>query len=116
MTDFVINTSKRRIVGQARIIAQPAYHRLLAAEPVLRRSIPILILIFLIVIFASRASVLLEERDRLLEEAQYGLSLTVANAAGALSAAGVGAERGDIERVLVERLPKGASQNGRKLA
>src|SRR5213083_1184388 len=35
------------IKGLAQSIAKPAYHRLLTAEPVLRRAVPILIIAFL---------------------------------------------------------------------
>src|SRR3954466_6034126 len=38
------------IKGLAQSIAKPAYHRLLIAEPVLRREVPILIVAFLITI------------------------------------------------------------------
>ncbi|RUY24366.1 hypothetical protein EN981_34045, partial [Mesorhizobium sp. M7A.F.Ca.CA.001.13.2.1] len=36
------------LAGNTRLIAEPAYRRLLAAEPLLRRSIPVLIITFLI--------------------------------------------------------------------
>ncbi|MGH6779556.1 MAG: PAS domain-containing sensor histidine kinase, partial [Bradyrhizobium sp.] len=38
------------IKGLAQSIARPAYHRLLTAEPMLRRAVPILIIAFLITI------------------------------------------------------------------
>src|SRR5436305_7632227 len=38
------------IKGLAQSIAKPAYHRLLIAEPALRRAVPILIIAFLITI------------------------------------------------------------------
>src|SRR5579862_3986705 len=38
------------IKGLAQSIAKPAYHRLLIAEPTLRRAVPILIIAFLITI------------------------------------------------------------------
>src|SRR5258708_30504059 len=38
------------IKGLAQSIAKPAYHRLLVAEPVLRRAVPTLIIAFLITI------------------------------------------------------------------
>src|SRR5947199_7997144 len=39
------------IKGLAQSIAKPAYHRLLIAEPALRRAVPTLIIAFLITIF-----------------------------------------------------------------
>jgi two-component system, cell cycle sensor histidine kinase PleC len=52
-----------KIGNGAGIVAAPAYKRLLAAEPYLRRSIPALIVIFLIVVAATRALSLLALRD-----------------------------------------------------
>ena len=43
------------LAGNTRLIAEPAYRRLLAAEPLLRRSIPALIIIFLGNLFSSTA-------------------------------------------------------------
>ena len=43
-------TQSDSIKGLAESIAQPAYHRLLIAEPALRRAVPILIIAFLITI------------------------------------------------------------------
>ena len=40
--------------GNARILAAPAYRRLLAAEPILKRSIPTLIVLFLVVVAGAR--------------------------------------------------------------
>src|SRR6516225_8238473 len=42
------------ISGHARLLARPAYQKLLAAEPLLRRLIPVLILIFLVIVGLAR--------------------------------------------------------------
>ena len=42
------------ITGHARLLARPAYQRLVAAEPLLRRLIPILIAIFLVIVGLTR--------------------------------------------------------------
>nr|WP_309084153.1 ATP-binding protein [Chelativorans sp.] len=51
------------VAGNAKIIAAPAYERLLAVEPYLRRAIPVLIVIFLLVVAAARLLTLLDWRD-----------------------------------------------------
>ena len=60
----------RRRAGQkggprthARLIAEPAYRHLLAAEPLLKRSIPTLIVIFLVVVAGVRMLSLLNWHD-----------------------------------------------------
>ncbi len=64
--------------GNARFIAAPAYRRLLAAEPLLRRSIPILIIVFLIVVAAARAMSLMALKDETERNAKALLSLASA--------------------------------------
>ncbi len=73
--------AKAGLIGNARLIAEPAYQRLLAAEPVLRRVIPILIIVFLAVIAISRGLALMNDRDDIERQARGVLSL----AAGQLS-------------------------------
>jgi len=50
------NAGARRgsVSGHARLLAGPAYQKLLAAEPLLRRLIPVLIAIFLIIVGFAR--------------------------------------------------------------
>src|ERR1700710_2242106 len=53
------------IKGLAQSIAKPAYHRLLIAEPTLRRAVPTLIIAFLITIFfGAFVQVLDQSRQR----------------------------------------------------
>ncbi|WP_269932252.1 PAS domain-containing sensor histidine kinase [Aminobacter sp. HY435] len=63
------------LAGNARLIAEPAYNRLLAAEPILRRSIPTLIMIFLIVVAGTRFLSLMSMRDDVERNAKAILSL-----------------------------------------
>lgn len=74
------------LAGNARLIAEPAYQRLLAAEPFLRRSIPALIIIFLIVIAALRFLSLMNERDEVERDARAVLALAAGQMASAISA------------------------------
>src|SRR5690606_18508687 len=51
------------IAGNAKTLVAPAYERLLAIEPVLRRSIPVLIVLFLCVVAAARVMSMMTWRD-----------------------------------------------------
>src|SRR5487761_2475625 len=50
------------IKGLAQSIANPAYHRLLTAEPLLRRAVPVLIIAFMLTICVGAAVQVLEQR------------------------------------------------------
>ncbi len=45
---------KQPLGGHARLLAQPTYEKLLALEPILRRCIPVIIIIFLLFVASSR--------------------------------------------------------------
>jgi two-component system cell cycle sensor histidine kinase PleC len=85
------------LAGNARIIAEPAYKKLLAAEPFLKRSIPALILIFLIVVAAARIMSLATLRDDVERNAKGVLGLAAGEVAKsvAIAAAGDGARSND---------------------
>ncbi|MBV6488077.1 MAG: PAS-domain containing protein [Pseudorhodoplanes sp.] len=57
------------IKGLAQAIAKPAYRRLLSAEPVLRRAVPVLIVAFLITIAVGAAVQVIDHRRTALAEA-----------------------------------------------
>ncbi|MET3582177.1 two-component system cell cycle sensor histidine kinase PleC [Mesorhizobium robiniae] len=73
------------LAGNARLIAEPAYRRLLAAEPLLRRSIPALIIVFLLVIAALRFLSLMNERDDVERDAKAILSLAAGQLASSIT-------------------------------
>nr|WP_087587173.1 PAS domain-containing sensor histidine kinase [Nitratireductor soli] len=73
------------LAGNAKIIAAPAYERLLAIEPYLRRSIPILIIIFLLVVAAARFLSLLAWRDDVERDARTMLALAADSLATTLA-------------------------------
>ncbi|RUZ71968.1 PAS domain S-box protein [Mesorhizobium sp. M7A.F.Ca.US.006.01.1.1] len=73
------------LAGNTRLIAEPAYRRLLAAEPLLRRSIPVLIITFLIVIAALRVLSLMNERDDVERNAKAILTLASGQLASSLA-------------------------------
>ncbi|TGQ11894.1 MULTISPECIES: PAS domain-containing sensor histidine kinase [unclassified Mesorhizobium] len=74
------------LAGNTRLIAEPTYQRLLAAEPFLRRSIPALIVIFLIVIAALRFLSLMNEHDQIERDAKAVLALAAGQIAQAITA------------------------------
>lgn len=70
--------------GNARVLAHPAYQRLIAAEPFLRRSIPTLIIVFLIVIAAARTVSMIAWRDDIDRTGRTILALGAAQLAASL--------------------------------
>ncbi len=86
------------LAGNTRLIAAPAYRKLLAAEPFLRRLIPTLIVIFLLVVAALRFLSLMNWHDETERNARAMLALT----AGQLALAG--ADIGENGQTLVDDL------------
>ncbi|MGB3386922.1 MAG: ATP-binding protein [Pseudaminobacter sp.] len=74
------------LAGSARIIAEPTYRRLLAAEPLLRRSIPALIVIFLLVVAAVRFLSLMAWHDDVERNTKAILALGAAQLANTMMA------------------------------
>jgi two-component system, cell cycle sensor histidine kinase PleC len=71
--------------GNTRVIAEPRYTRLLAAEPFLRRSIPSLIIVFLLVVGAVRFLSLVNWHDDIERNAKSVLSLAAGEMINALT-------------------------------
>ena len=61
------------IQGLANSIAKPAYRRLLSAEPLLRRAVPVLIVAFLITICVGALVQVLEQRRQVILAARQGI-------------------------------------------
>ncbi|WP_274424838.1 sensor histidine kinase [Chelativorans sp. YIM 93263] len=72
------------VAGNAKIIAAPAYERLLAVEPYLRHAIPVLVIIFLLVIAAARFLALMSWRDDIEQDTKQLLGLSAQNLAQSL--------------------------------
>jgi two-component system, cell cycle sensor histidine kinase PleC len=62
------------IKGLAQSIANPAYRRLLSAEPLLRRAVPVLIIAFLVTISIGAAVEVLEARRQAVVEAKQAIA------------------------------------------
>ncbi|MGB8818555.1 MAG: ATP-binding protein, partial [Rhizobiaceae bacterium] len=63
------------IIGPARLLAEPAYQKFLAAEPILRRAIPVLTIIFLLIVASVRFVSLSNQKDELLAQARSDVTL-----------------------------------------
>ncbi|WP_342586483.1 PAS domain-containing sensor histidine kinase [Mangrovicella endophytica] len=70
--------ARSEISGYAKIVAAPAYQKLLQAEPALRRAIPILIVIFLSMLALARCISLVESRQAIEEQAARELKIAAA--------------------------------------
>jgi two-component system cell cycle sensor histidine kinase PleC len=77
-------THHGRLVGNVRLIAEPAYRRLVAAEPFLRKLIPALIVIFLVIVAALRLLALMNQHGEVERNAKTILAL---QASGLVNAA-----------------------------
>ncbi len=93
------------LAGNTRLIAKPAYQRLLAAEPFLRRLIPALIILFLVVIAAVRCISLMTWHD----DVERGAKAVLTLAAGQLAFAGDGAAAGGSGQELLETVGRQAA-------
>lgn len=69
-------TPRRSLSGNARLFAEPTYRNLLAAEPLLRKLIPALIVIFLIVVAGLRILSLMNAQDETERNAKAMLTLS----------------------------------------
>jgi len=104
------------ISGHARLLAQPAYHRLLAAEPLLRKLIPVLIVIFLLMVGLARFVELLQLKSEREYDARETLGMMATVLAGALDASrseSAAPSRDDLADALSDALPPDATGKGR---
>jgi len=101
--------------GLARLISRPAYQRLLDAEPLLRRVVPLLIVVFLAAVAAGAAVQIFDGRRQALNDAEQELSLVALAASENLArrlAGETAPER--VRTALNEALPPRALQLGRR--
>src|SRR3569623_1194437 len=99
------------IKGLAQSIAKPAYRRLLTAEPLLRRAVPVLILAFLITICVGAAVQVLDQRRQ-----TFAYDATLIAAAADLTAAQLQGASRDVrpQDVLARAMPAWASASSRQ--
>jgi len=106
-----------RISGHARLLAGPAYQKLIAAEPLLRRLIPILIAIFLVIVGFARFIELYQLKTEREAEARQRIEMIAVLISGAFAKAdhGDALSRTDVLNVLANALPAGAAAHGRRI-
>ncbi len=74
----ITGLQRNGMIGPARLLAEPAYQKFLAAEPFFRRAIPVLTIVFLVIIGAVRFVTLTNQRDFLVSQARSHVALTAA--------------------------------------
>ncbi|MER9071430.1 ATP-binding protein [Mesorhizobium sp. M0904] len=104
------------LAGNTRLIAEPAYRRLLAAEPLLRRSIPALIIMFLLIIAVLRFLSLMNERDEIERGAKAILALAAGQLASSIADATMVSTPGAIQDLLESTGRQGAMGRSHVLA
>ncbi|MEJ2624562.1 MAG: ATP-binding protein [Pseudolabrys sp.] len=104
------------IKGLAQSIAKPAYRRLLTAEPLLRRAVPVLIIGFLATICVGTAVQLSEHRHQTLNGKMLTLGAVADLAAERLQPASTprGGASKDTRNSLARALPPWATNDGRR--
>lgn len=107
------------LLGHARMFIHPAYARLVACEPLLRRLVPLLIILFVLALGLLRLLALFEERDTVDERARARLMLiakAVVTDLGELQErVPVSSAPEAIRGVLINSLPPRATSAGRVL-
>ena len=103
--------------GHVRLLASPAYRHFLQAEPILRRSIPVLIITFIAVLALTRAVGILEEYQSLEDNARDETALIATAVAASLTRAEthlpeVGYQAA-LRTVLADSIPPRAPADGR---
>jgi two-component system cell cycle sensor histidine kinase PleC len=100
------------ISGHARLLARPAYERLVAAEPLLRRLIPVLIAIFLVIVGLTRIVELYGLKVEREVGARDTVSLIATLVASTIDRAG---SPPGAANALADALPSGAVADGRRV-
>jgi two-component system cell cycle sensor histidine kinase PleC len=96
---------RNRLSGHVKLLADPAYGKLLAAEPYLRRAIPPLIIIFLLVLAVVRSMSLLGWRDDTERTARATLSMAASHVASVIDNrlnSGQKLDAGDLQNIISE--------------
>ncbi|MEP3256841.1 MAG: PAS domain-containing sensor histidine kinase, partial [Roseibium sp.] len=110
-------TGKTTLTGHLRLLAQPTYQRLLRSEPLMRRIIPALCLIFIACLAIYRVLELSYDYQDTERQARDEIALTatvvsshLAHEESRLPELGY---RSALQRILADSLPAGATSHGR---
>ncbi|WP_295962712.1 ATP-binding protein [uncultured Bartonella sp.] len=119
---------KKRKAGSAHVdlLSGPAYKRLLAIEPWLRRAIPLIILVFLVILAATRLVLLYEWRQSIDTNTRSAMMLATGHLASSIDReiygkANDGKEttdlsKNDLENILVDFRTQGLITNAARIA
>ena len=104
------------IKGLAESIANPAYRRLLSAEPLLRRAVPVLIIAFMLTVCIGAAVQVLEHRRQAVFEAKHNIAALADHFATVFERRGRDGRSAwpRTSQALVEALPEWAAGGGRR--
>jgi two-component system cell cycle sensor histidine kinase PleC len=112
---FRIGNRHSGISGHALLLARPAYRRLLSAEPFLRRSIPVLIVIFLVVVGLARFVELYQLKEERELDARAAIGMTASVVAAALADFAPAALGRDVLNTLADAMPPATTGGGRRV-
>ncbi|MBC8717816.1 MULTISPECIES: PAS domain-containing sensor histidine kinase [Brucella/Ochrobactrum group] len=113
---------KGRLSGHAKLLAGPAYGKFMAVEPALRRLVPALIIIFLIILGVARVFSMLSWREDIELQHKAALSAATANLAQMIERAANGMQAGvqmspkDLDDTIAEFRSRGLSSSGMTVA
>ena len=115
----LFSAARPAISGHARLLARPAYRRLVAAEPRLRRLIPILIIVFLSIVGIARFVDLYDLKHDRERDARDMITMIASVLASALDNAPTADEaplsQNTLLNTIADALPLGATGNGRRI-
>lgn len=108
-----------RLDGHVHLLASPAYRQIVRAEPLLRRSIPVLIVTFVAVLALTRIVGVMETRQALEDAARDETMLVAATLAAHLGRSeiriGEAGSEEPLRSLIGEVLPPRATANGRQI-
>ncbi|MCL7999312.1 ATP-binding protein [Brucella sp. 21LCYQ03] len=113
---------KGRLSGHAKLLAGPAYGKFIAVEPALRRLVPALIVIFLVILGVARVFSMLSWREDIELQHKAALSAATANLAQMIERAANGTQAGaqmspkDLDNTIAEFRSRGLSSSGMTVA
>ncbi|MCU0790982.1 MAG: hypothetical protein MUE79_08030, partial [Nitratireductor sp.] len=113
---FIRGRARKRIAGYAHLLSHPAYERLLSSEVLLRRLVPILIVIFLAIVGFSRWVQLAEQADEINSHAETEItyiSELLADRIGAISAKDLGTDT--LQDIVSDTVPSRYLRDGREV-
>jgi two-component system, cell cycle sensor histidine kinase PleC len=101
--------------GLARLVSRPAYERIVDAEPLLRRAVPLLIVVFLAAVALGAAVQIIDDRRQAIADTEQELALLALAASETLARQlGENSEPAKVRTVLADALPARARRFERR--